>query len=664
MDEERNAYEALKKTIEHHMELYYNEDRSEISDFEYDALMRQLKEAEKAHPDWVTTDSPTQKIGGSAKRKAGVEVTHRVPMLSIQDVFTKEDVTAWVKEVLSMHPDASFSVEEKIDGLSMTLRYENGTLSLAETRGDGLVGEDVTLNAKVIPDVSSTIGFRDYVELRGEVYMTHEAFDAFNVKMEDLGKKPAANPRNLAAGTLRQLDPSITKERGLRLFIFNVQDAEGDAAKLLPSHCDGMDLLATMGIPTVRHFRCKTASEILAAIDQIGESRGTLPYDLDGAVVKIDQTAYRADFPAGSKYSAGHIAFKYPPEEKEVTIEAIEVDVGRTGKLTFRGRFAAPVRLCGTNVQRATLHNIDFIHEKKISEGCRAICRKQGEIIPAIVSVTKPGDGIYEAPENCPVCHHPLQREEDTCDIYCTNPSCPAQLKRTLSYFVSKDAMDIKGFGTRLIDDLVDQGYLSNAADFYSLKESRDELVASGLLGREKNTDKLLAAIEASKGNDAAQVLTGLAIRNVGRTSANVIMKHFRTLADLSDATTEDLLQVPDVGEITAKGIVEFFSDPENRKILERLSAAGVNLTAADKKAGDALEGLTFVVTGTLPTLGRKEVTELIENNGGKCTGSVSKKTDYVVAGEAAGSKLTKAKELQIPVITEAELLSMTGGQG
>ena len=661
MSEERDTYEALKRTIEHHMALYYNEDQPEISDFEYDALMRELKGLEKAHPDWVTPDSPTQKIGGTAKRKAGVEVTHRVPMLSIQDVFEKEDVVSWVKEVLAMHPDAVFSVEEKIDGLSMTLRYDKGTLSLAETRGDGFVGEDVTLNAKVIPDVPAAIGFQDYVELRGEVYMTHEAFDAFNVKMEDLGKKPAANPRNLAAGTLRQLDPSITKERGLRLFVFNVQDAEGEAAKLLASHCDGLDTLSAMGLPTVRHYRCKTVSEILNAIDQIGESRGELPYDLDGAVVKIDQTAYRADFPAGSKYSAGHIAFKYPPEEKEVVIEAIEVDVGRTGKLTFRGRFANPVRLCGTNVQRATLHNIDFIHEKKISEGCRAICRKQGEIIPAIVSVTAPGDKAYTPPSECPVCGHPLLREEDTCDIYCVNPSCPAQRKRTLSYFVSKDAMDIKGFGTRLIDDLVDQGYLKDCADFYQLREARDELIASGLIGREKNTDKLLAAIEESKQNDAAQVLTALAIRNVGRTSANVIMKHFPSLFALANASVEDLLTVPDVGEITARGIVDFFAEEANLAILHRLAEAGVNLTAKETVTGDALAGLTIVVTGTLPTLGRKEATELIEKNGGKCTGSVSKKTDYVVAGEAAGSKLTKAKELGIPVITEEELFAMTG---
>ena len=645
------------------MNLYYNEDQPEISDFEYDALMRELKQMEQTHPDWVTEDSPTQKIGGSAKRKAGVEVTHRVPMLSIQDVFTKEDVEAWVKGVLAKHPDAAFSVEEKIDGLSMTLRYEGGRLTLAETRGDGLVGEDVTLNAKVIPDVVHTVKFHDYTELRGEVYMTHEAFDAFNMKMEDLGKKPAANPRNLAAGTLRQLDPSITKERGLRLFIFNVQAAEGDAAGLMKSHCEGLDTLSNMGIPTVRHARCTTVKEILDAIDRIGESRGDLPYDLDGAVVKIDQTAYRADFPAGSKYSAGHIAFKYPPEEKEVVIEAIEVDVGRTGKLTFRGRFRNPVRLCGTNVQRATLHNIDFIHEKRISEGCHAICRKQGEIIPAIVSVTVPGESEYRAPERCPVCGHPLQREEDTCDIYCTNPSCAAQLKRTLSYFVSKDAMDIKGFGTRLIDDLVDQGYLRSPADFYRLYEVRDELVAAGLLGREKNTDKLLAAIEQSKQNDAALVLTALAIRNVGRSSANVIMKHFTSLFDLADADMEQLTAIPDVGEITARGIVAFFADEENRKILMRLADAGVNMTAKDEKIGDALAGLTIVVTGTLPTLGRKEATDLIEKNGGKCTGSVSKKTDYVVAGEAAGSKLTKAKELGIPVITEAELLQMTGEQ-
>lgn len=661
MEETKETYEGLKKEIDRHMALYYNDNEAEISDFEYDQLMLRLKAIEKAHPEWVSGDSPTQKIGGTAKREAGVTVTHNVPMLSIQDLFDKEDVRAWVREVQALHPDAVFSVEQKIDGLSMTLRYEDGVLTLAETRGDGTVGEDVTLNARVIPDVEKTLPQKGYLELRGEVYMSHSDFEAFNERQEDLGKKPAANPRNLAAGTLRQLDPEITRERGLRMFVFNVQDARGEAESLLPNHCDAMERLAVLGVKVAPHTKCRTADEVLAAIDAIGESRGTLPYDIDGAVVKIDQTAYRSDFPAGSKYSAGHIAYKYPPEEKEVVIEEIEVDVGRTGKLTFRGRFQTPVRLCGTSVQRATLHNIDFIQSMGIDVGCTAVCRKQGEIIPAIISVTKQTGTVYQPPMSCPKCGHPLTKAADGPDIFCENPSCPAQLKRTIGYFVSKDAMDIKAFGQTYVNDLVELGYLHDIADVYTLKNKRDELIGSGILGREKNTDKILAAIEESKQNDAAQVLTGLAIRNVGKTSAKEIMKHFETIEELANADVEALTELPDVGEITAESIVAFFRDEENRKILKRLKDAGVNMTAAKTATGSGLSGLTIVVTGTLPTLGRKEATEFIENNGGKATGSVSKKTDYLVAGEAAGSKLTKAKELGIPVLAEEELFDLAG---
>lgn len=662
MSETRESYEALKKEIDRHMDLYYNNDAPEISDYEYDQLMLRLKAAEKEHPEWVSSDSPTQKIGGSVKREAGVTVTHRVPMLSIQDLFTKEEVVSWVNEVHALHPDATFSVEQKIDGLSMTLRYEEGVLTLAETRGDGLVGEDVTLNARVIPDVKQSLPLKGYLELRGEVYMAHRDFEAFNELQESLGKRPAANPRNLAAGTLRQLNPAVTKERGLKMFVFNVQDASGEAEHLRSHHAAAMEELMTLGIAVAPHRRCRTAEEVLAAIDEIGESRGMLPYDIDGAVVKIDEVEYRQDFTAGSKYSAGHIAYKYPPEEKEVVIEEIEVDVGRTGKLTFRGRFETPVRLCGTNVQRATLHNIDFIHSMGIGPGCRAICRKQGEIIPAIVSVTERAREDFKAPELCPKCSHPLTREADTCDIYCLNPGCPAQRKRTIGYFAGKDAMDIKSLGMTIVSELVENGYLNDISDIYHLKDFRDELVASGITGREKNTDKILAAIEVSKGNAADQVLTGLAIRGVGRASAREIMKHFSSIPELAEAEKEQLVAIPDVGEIIAENMVRFFRDPENQRVLKRLSESGVNLEAKKEEGGSALAGLTIVVTGTLPSLGRKEVTELIERNGGKAAGSVSKKTSYVVAGEAAGSKLDKAKELKIPVITEQELLEMLGG--
>ena len=655
----KSDYEKLCQTIDLHMNYYYNEDAPRISDFEYDALMQKLKSMEAEHPQWISPDSPTQKIGGTAKREAGVTVTHHVPMLSIQDLFTKEEVTAWIERVKEMHPDARFSVEHKIDGLSMSLRYENGLLTLAETRGDGLVGEDVTLNARVIGDVPPSIKEMDYVELRGEVYMSHEDFARFNEMQENLGKKTAANPRNLAAGTLRQLDPKITKERGLRMFVFNVQDASGTSAFLMENHTKGLDALAAEGVSVVPHVCCETAEEVLAAIDAIGEHRSDYDYDIDGAVVKIEQIAYRSDFPAGSKYSDGHIAYKYPPEEKEVEIEAVEVGVGRTGKMTFRARFKEPVRLCGTSVTYATLHNIDYIQSLGIDVGCRAICRKQGEIIPAIVRVTKSTGTIFQAPEFCPVCGHPLIHPEGTADICCDNPSCPAQLKRTLSYFASRDAMDIKALGGAYIDTLVEQGYLKNFTDIYRLREHREELIEKGLIGKEKNTDRILLAIEESKQNSADRLLTGLAIRNVGKTMAREIMKHFSNLQQLADASEEQLVLLPDVGAVTAQCIVSYFADEENRRLLSEAAALGLPMEAETSQTGVALEGLTIVITGTLPTLGRSQAKELIEQNGGKCTGSVSKKTNYLLAGEAAGSKLEKAKALGVPVITEQELLAM-----
>ncbi len=641
------------------MRAYYDEDAPTISDYEYDMLMQRLKAMEKENPELVTADSPTQKIGGTAKREAGVTVTHNVPMLSIRDVFSKEEVLEWVDQVRSLHADAVFSVEEKIDGLSMTLRYEDGELVLAETRGDGLVGEDVTLNALTIPDVKKTIPVKGYLELRGEVYMTHDAFEKYNEKQELAGKSLAANPRNLAAGTLRQLDPAITAERGLSLFIFNVQDAKGEAAYLKDAHCKALDELDRLGIKTVKHVSCHDFDEISKAIDVIGETRGELDHDLDGAVVKIDQTGYRPDLPAGSKYSAGHIAYKYPPEEKEVEIEDIEVDIGRTGKLTFRARFKDAVRLCGTNVKRATLHNIDFINTMGISPGCKAICRKQGEIIPAIVKVTVPAGKTYTPPENCPVCGHPLVKDADTVDIYCTNINCRAQLLRRVGYFVSKDAMDIKSFGETYVEALINDGYIEKVSDIYKLKDYRDELIEKRIFGREKNTDKILDAIESSKQNDAERLLTGFAIRNVGRQSAKNLMAHFGTIDALMQAGFDELKDLNDVGDTIATYIKEFFGDPENVSLIEELKSLGLNMTSEKSSLSDKLAVLKFVITGTLPSMGRDEAKALIEANGGKCAGSVSSKTDYLLAGEAAGSKLEKATALGVKVIDEAELMRM-----
>ncbi len=661
-------YEELRSTIEEHMDRYYNQDDPVISDYEYDQLMLRLKAAEKEHPDWVTPDSPTQKVGGSVKREAGVKVVHDVPMLSIEDVFTKEAVLAWVEKVQERHPGTAFSVEVKVDGLSMSLRYEKGAddrlhLQLAESRGDGLIGEDVTVNARVIPDVPETIGLPcDSLELRGEVYMTHEAFERYNQKMEDLGKKTAANPRNLAAGTLRQLDASITKERGLRMFIFNVQRGPAD---LMDSHTRALDILQAAGVPTVYHRRCTTPEEIWTAIEEIGQMRETLPFDLDGAVVKLDDISLRDEFPAGSKYSSGHIAYKYPPEEKVVTMDRILVDVGRTGKLTFTGEFhdsatGKPARLCGTSVSRATLHNQDYITQMQIGIGGEYRLFKSGEIIPKLNGCVTPPKAVFAAPSVCPVCGAPLIREEDTADIRCVNPECPAQLVNSIAYFASRGCMNIMGLGDTLVDALVREGYLHSYADIYHLKEHREELIEKGLIGKEKNTDKVLAAIEASKSNSPVLLLTGLGIRNCGKAAAREILAHYDSIDALAGASAEELTGIPDIGETTARCIHDFFASAAGRDVLKRLREAGVNLRVeASAAASDVLAGKTFVVTGTLPTLGRKEAEELIRANGGRVSGSVSRKTSYVLAGEAAGSKLTKAAELGIPVITEDELHAM-----
>ena len=668
IDEIKKEYDELVKTIKHHMELYYNQDAPEISDFEYDQLMQRLKAIEKENPSFVTEDSPSQIIGGTAKREAGVKITHNVPMLSIEDVFNKDDIRSFVNKVHQLHPEALFSVEQKIDGLSLSLRYsksEDGKmhLTMAETRGDGLIGEDVTANALVIPDIQKVLDLPyEYLELRGEVYMSHEDFERFNETQEKLGKKEAANPRNLAAGTLRQLDPEITRSRGLKMFVFNIQDGP---AELRASHCNGLDELNKAGVKTVFHKSCKNADEIIEVIDEIGDMRENLEFDLDGAVIKVDNIAWREDFPAGSKYSAGHIAYKYPPEERIVVMDEILVDVGRTGKLTFTGSFhdretGKAARLCGTSVSRATLHNQDYITQMQIGIGGEYKLFKSGEIIPKLNGCVKAPEVVYTAPSMCPVCGGHLVREEDTADIRCINPSCPAQVTRTIAYFASRDAMNIMGLGDTLVDALVTEGYLSNYSDIYKLKDHRAELIEKGIIGKEKNTDKLLGEIEKSKENDPVRLLTALAIRNVGKSTAREIMKHFDNLMDLTKVTVDGFLQIPDIGETTANDLYEFFHNESSLHILETMKELGLNMTAVkDEYASDKLYGMTIVVTGTLPTLGRKEAEELIVKNGGKASGSVSKKTSMVLAGEAAGSKLTKAQELGIKIIDEAEFLEL-----
>ncbi len=627
--------------------------------------MQELEKLEQENPGLVTTDSPTQTVGGVAKREAGVLVRHNVPMLSLQDVFSKEEIYEFVEQMQEQLTDPEFVVEYKIDGLSLVLRYENGGLVLAETRGDGInFGEDVTANARVIGDVKKKLkNGPEYLEVRGEVYMRNAAFEKVNEKQELLGKRTFANPRNCAAGTLRQLDPAVTKERDLSLFVFNIQDIRG---MQFENHTDGYVYLKKQGVRVIDDYRvCKTADEVWQAIVAIGENRGNLGYDIDGAVVKINRYADREKLGATSKVPRWAIAYKYPPEEKETRLLDIELSVGRTGRITPTAIFQ-PVRLCGTSVSRATLHNQDFIDELDIGIGDTIVVYKSGEIIPKVKEVRRErrpeGWKRYTIPDVCPACGSKTVREADTADIRCIAPGCPAQLERHIINFVGRDAMDIKGFGTVYIEELVRMGYIKDIADIYTLKEHRDALIAQGVIGKEKNTDKLLEAIEKSKENDAYKLLTGFGIPNVGKAAAKAVMAHFMTIEALQKADTEALIAVNDIGEVSAGCIRDFFDEEKNQKIIGRLRESGVNMEIrAIEKIDSAISGRTIVVTGTLPTLGRKEAAELIERYGGKVSGSVSKKTDYVLAGENAGSKLAKAQELSIPVLTEEGLRSLLG---
>lgn len=653
----------LRKQIAYHSDRYYNQDEPEISDYDFDMMMKELKQLEKEHPELVTSDSPTQQVGGTAKRTAGVLVRHNVPMLSLQDVFSKEEIINFVEQMREQLDEPEFVVEYKIDGLSMVLRYENGELVLAETRGDGInFGEDVTANAKVIRDVKKKLKDKpEYLEIRGEVYMKNAAFEKVNEQQELLGKKPFANPRNCAAGTLRQLDSAVTKARELSLFIFNIQDARGIQFE---THTQGYEYLKKQGIAVIDDYKiCRSADEVWEAITAIGENRGSLGYDIDGAVVKINRYADREKLGATSKVPRWAIAYKYPPEEKETTLLDIELSVGRTGRITPTAVFE-PVRLCGTSVSRATLHNQDFMDELDIGIGDTIVVYKSGEIIPKVKEVKKdkrkPEWKRFILPEVCPACGAKTEREKDTADIKCTSPNCPAQLERHIINFVGRDAMDIKGFGTVYIEELVRMGYIKDVADIFRLKEYRDELIEQGIIGKEKNTDKLLEAIEKAKENDAYKLLTGLGIPNVGKAAAKAIMRQFKTMENLQNASIDELTAVNDIGEISAECIRSFFGKEENQDMLRRLKEYGVTMQSKELEVVDSvLQGKTVVVTGTLPTLGRKEAAELIEKYGGKVSGSVSKKTDYVLAGENAGSKLTKARELGVSVITEEQLQDM-----
>lgn len=662
----KEEVKALRQQIEYHSNRYYNMDAPEITDYEYDMLMQRLKQIEKEHPELIDASSPTQKVGGSAKREAGVLVRHNVPMLSLQDVFSKEEVLEFVREMQEKLDHPEFVVEYKIDGLSMSLRYEQGKLVLAETRGDGInFGEDVTANAKVIEDVKTSLkDAPEYLEIRGEVYMTEAAFSHVNETQELLGKKTFANPRNCAAGTLRQLDSKVVKERHLSMFIFNLQQVTG---REFATHTEAYAYMKSQKIPVIEDYRvCHTGEEVWEAICAIGEKRGELAYDIDGAVVKINRYADRELLGNTSKVPRWAVAYKYPPEEKETKLLDIELSVGRTGRITPTAIFE-PIRLCGTSVSRATLHNQDFINDLDIAIGDTIVVYKSGEIIPKVKEVLhekRPeGAHTFVIPDVCPVCGAPTYREENTADIKCSSATCPAQLERHIINFVGRDAMDIKGFGTAYIEELIRQGYLHDIADIYGLSAYREELIEKGILGKEKNTDKLLGMIEASKQNDAYQLMTGLGISGIGKTAAKSLMEHFGSIHAVADASMEQLVEVNDIGEISAKAIYQYFHDAKSKELLERMQKHGVNMVRLQAAGSDdVLANHTFVITGTLPTMGRKEAAELIELHGGKVSSSVSKKTNYLLAGENAGSKLDKANALGVTVLTEEELLQMIHG--
>ena len=648
----------LRKEIRRHNKKYYELDAPEISDYEYDKLMSRLKELEAAYPEFITPTSPTQTVGGTARREAGKLVAHDVPMLSLQDVFTREDVENFIGDAIEKLGAPEFVVEEKIDGLSVALRYEDGKFFQAITRGDGITqGEDVTENARVIDDVVQTlVDAPKYFEIRGEVYMTHKNFLATNARQEKLGLKIFANPRNCAAGTLRQLDSRIVRERKLSMFVFNLQKVDGVE---LRSHVEAYNFMARNGIKIIHAYKvCRTFDEVWAAIEEIGRRREELDYDIDGAVVKVNDFSQREVLGATSKFPRWAVAYKYPPDERETVLRKIELSVGRTGRITPTAVFDA-VNLNGTKVERATLHNQDFISAIDVRLGDTIRVYKSGEIIPrvsGVVTSKRPENSApFKFPDACPVCGHKLEREESAADYRCVNPNCPAQLENHLLNFAGRNAMDIKGLGETSVPKLIAAGFVKNVADIYKLHARRDELLAQKIFGLEKSTDKILSAIEESKKNSPAKLLTGLGIFGVGSAAARDLLEHFGSLEELSKATVEELEQVSDIGEVTARRVREFFDDEDNLKILKELTEMGLTVEQEKKVFAEdsAFAGKSFVLTGKLEKYKRDEAGKLITARGGRVLSSVSKNTDYVIVGEKAGSKLTKAQELGIKILSE-----------
>ena len=656
MDVQKEINE-LRRKLNYYGKLYYVDDAPAISDYEYDMLMQQLKALEKEHPELITPDSPTQRIGGPALSKFE-PVHHQVPLESLTDVFSVDELFAFGERMDSMLPGHhSYTVEPKIDGLSMSLEYENGVFVRGATRGDGVTGEDVTENLRTVRSLPLRIeNAPERLIVRGEVYMSRAVFNELNAQREINGEKLLANPRNAAAGSIRQLDPKIAAARKLDIICFNMQYSSDD---IYTSHAQTLDAMKAMGFPVVPYMKYDSIRDCVERIEWLGEHRDELPYDMDGAVIKIDSLEQRTALGSTAKAPRWAVAFKYPPEKKESKVLDVIVQVGRTGVLTPKV-IVEPVRLAGTTVSAATLHNQDNIDRLDLRIGDTVVLQKAGEIIPEVLSVNKDkrpeGTVPFVMPSVCPECGSPVVRDEDGAALRCTSPECPAQRLRNIAHFASREAMDIEGLGISVCESLINNGLVSSAADLYYLEQ--DKIAELERMG-DKSAANLIAAIERSKSAGLARLLCAFGIRQVGQKAAKVLAGSFEDLDALIAADAEQLTAIPDIGGITAGFITEWFSLPQSQHLIGRLRAAGVDFTSHEEKRDDRFAGLTFVLTGTLSDFTRDEASAIIESFGGKASSSVSKKTSYVLAGENAGSKLTKAEGLGIKIISEADFAEM-----
>lgn len=654
MTEIEKKIEELRKTLRYHSDRYYNDDAPEIEDYEYDMMMRELKELEEKYPEYDAPDSPTKKVGGVADNSFE-SVAHLVRMESLQDAFSKDELREFSNRVEDTVSDVNYVVEPKIDGLSVSLEYRDGVFLRGSTRGNGDVGEDVSGNLRVIHNIPLKLNKSiPYIEVRGEVYMPKKSFERVVDRQIINGEKPFKNPRNAAAGSLRQKDSSVAASRGLDIFVFNIQQIEGVE---LNSHKESLDFIKELGFNTIPTYKkVDNIEDAIAEIDRIGEARGSLEYDIDGAVIKVDDFSQRDILGSTAKYPKWAIAFKYPPEEKQTKLLDIEIAVGRTGVLTPTAILES-VHLAGTTVSRATLHNQDFINEKGIAIGDVVTVRKAGDIIPEVLCVNEHNsNSVFKFPDVCPSCGEKVYRDEDEAAIRCINPECPAQLLRNLIHFCSRDAMDIEGLGPAIIETFVNEGMIAKTYDIYNLDFNKI-LSLEGF--KETSANNIINSVNNSKNNDLSKLIFALGIRHIGAKAGKLLADYFKDIDLVMNASVDDILQIDGFGKIMAESVVEFFSSDSTKELIEKLKEAGVNMKSTNVVEDTRFSGMTFVLTGTLPTLKRAEASKIIESFGGKTSSSVSKKTTYVLAGEDAGSKLDKANKLGVQIISEEEFKEM-----